>query len=135
MGYKMPIVCKDLYIPISFNDSALTLREYKEKYGIDLSQYLEVDTNSDEIHLLLPKFTKVYIVYVDDDHIPEVSSVSSIKQIGYQTYVSGSQDAYLNCNCGVFNTNNELEYFFGIEFSIDKNDEFKVENIKITGLA
>ena len=34
MGYSMPIVCKELYLPISENDNGLSLKDYKDKYGI-----------------------------------------------------------------------------------------------------
>ena len=35
MGYKMPIVCKEIYLPVP--SSGTTFEEYKEKYGIDLN--------------------------------------------------------------------------------------------------
>lgn len=61
MGYEMPIVCKDLYLPIEDDDS-LSFDEYKAKYGIDLKQYFKLVNNDADIMYNPPKYTKVYCV-------------------------------------------------------------------------
>lgn len=67
MGYSMPIVCKELYLPITPDvDDGITLKKYKEKYGIDLKELLGITilpSGQDyTMAISLPKLTKVYVV-------------------------------------------------------------------------
>lgn len=67
MGYKMPIVCKDVIIPLDSNDNDITLDGYKEKYGIDLREFFEFDANSDTITFSLNRKNtiKLYVYFVN----------------------------------------------------------------------
>lgn len=48
--YKNPIVCKEIYLPFdSDQDDGITLDAYKEKYGIDLRDYLEFGDIANQI--------------------------------------------------------------------------------------
>lgn len=58
MGYKMPIVCQEVYLPFERGD---TLANYKEKYGIDINDYISVENGS--IYAKdLKKPTKIFVV-------------------------------------------------------------------------
>lgn len=48
--YKNPIVCKEIYLPFdSVSDDGITLDAYKEKYGVDLRDYLEFSDSGNHI--------------------------------------------------------------------------------------
>ena len=60
MGFKNPIVCKEVYLPFVYNEK-LSFDEYKEKYGIDLHDYLIID-GSDNISAVRQKdYIKIFI--------------------------------------------------------------------------
>ncbi|MBQ7802985.1 hypothetical protein IJ380_03990 [Candidatus Saccharibacteria bacterium] len=66
MGYKTPLVCKEIYLPIAGDDDGKTLTHYKEKYGIDLLSLISLSCDGKDIQIEeLPEFTKFYIVDVD----------------------------------------------------------------------
>lgn len=66
MGYQMPIVCKEVYLPFESerayeDDDSYSVAEYKEKFGIDLNEIFDVDTNG----YVFPKApVKLYVVLV-----------------------------------------------------------------------
>ena len=62
MGYQMPNVVKEVYLPFKGNDEDITPQEYKERYGIDLYEVFNIDQLG---NLLVKSFTKLYIVYLD----------------------------------------------------------------------
>lgn len=63
MAYKMPLVVKEIYIPCWDDDQAITLDEYREKYGIDLREFFTFDSGG--IHLNENgKKCKIYIVSI-----------------------------------------------------------------------
>lgn len=67
MSYKTPIVCKDVYLPIDYDwmgtVSEFTFDEYKERYGIDLSDIFIFNSVED---VRLKPFIKAYFVIVSD---------------------------------------------------------------------
>ena len=79
MGYQMPIVCKEVVLPFANGD---TVDGYKEKYGIDINDYLFIDVVHNSIdykdNLGLVKLTVAvdsgeldYGIIVDDVHVFE----------------------------------------------------------------
>lgn len=61
MGYKMPIVCKEIYLPFKYQEK-ISFVEYKEKYGIDLHNYLVGDEDMGISLVPQKEFTKIFIV-------------------------------------------------------------------------
>ena len=91
MGYKMPIVCKDMYIPIEDGDF-LSFDEYKAKYGIDLKQYFEFDSNG-TILFNPPKYIKMYLVSSTSFSGLFMSILPALGFLSEKTYAHGSSDA------------------------------------------
>ena len=121
MGYSMPIVCKELYIPIPTTLESLTLTEYKDKYGIDLSNYIVL--NEGYISLEFPLYTKVFLVSYAKN--TSISNVAFPNKEGEQQYVSGSFDGILE----LYVTNDE--YGYGLHLEISQDDEFDINNLKV----
>ena len=81
MGYKNPNVVKEVYLPISKDDTNLTPDEYKSKYGIDIRDFLEVDED-DHMHLK-PLWVKLYIVFTEtitSRDMPQIVMVNNIAE-------------------------------------------------------
>lgn len=65
MSFKMPIICKDVYLP--YIEGGLTLDQYKEEYGIDLRDYFVFGENDDSIRF---KDNRVKLYIVDGNAYP-----------------------------------------------------------------
>lgn len=64
MGYQMPIVCKEVYLPINsahLGDSIATIDEYKREYGVDLKSLFDWKQNGNVPHLAQP--VKIFVVF------------------------------------------------------------------------
>ena len=74
MGYKTPLVVKEVYIPFKRSvDDKITLAEYKEKYGIDLTEFFLFSPNENRIDVIA-KNTKLYFVL--DEVVYPISNIS-----------------------------------------------------------
>ena len=69
MSYKTPNVVKEIYLPFEGNDDSLTIPQYKEKYGIDLSEIFDVklgeSVNGDTLPYSLKTISKLYLIDID----------------------------------------------------------------------
>lgn len=90
MAYKNFQVTKELYLPIELGDS-LTLSEYKEKYGIDLSKYLELGEDY-TIKFRFPELTKVFIACLNFG-FADLPLVAQPLKVSESEWEEGSQDA------------------------------------------
>lgn len=126
MGYQMPNVYKEIYLPISPNDD-LSISEYKEKYGVDLREYLTLE--DDTLHFYA-KNTKVHVVYVDFDESlinnNMASSVIDAKITENTAWIEGEQEARLVLGGENFNPD-----IFGILFAIPMAKECILDNVAI----
>ena len=122
MGYKMPIVCKELYLPVPY--VSMTIKQYKEAYGIDLTPWIKLEDGN--IRLIFPKNTKVYVVLpqVYDEYL--CSTIELAHVVSLTTYVEGSDNAVIHLGYTDINTDT-----FGLEFIISKDAEFSLENLRI----
>ena len=123
MGYKMPIVCKEIYLPILTNNTSL--EEYKEMYGINLKEFIRIRNN--EIQIVFPHFTKVFLVYNQEDTYPNISKVGMPNRVGVVQYSAGSSAAHTQ----IIYEDHEEGYGFGLIFEVDKDLDLTVDNIVI----
>ena len=120
MGYKMSIICKELYIPVPTGEY-LTLQQYKEKYGIDLKEYLSLDGNYIKCDF---GDAKVYLV---SDAFKSVAGSSVVMGRGYGQieYESGDTDGKLSITV---DGAGEL----GLVFTIDNSEELSLDNVVVS---
>lgn len=74
MGYKMPIVCKEIYLPLDYDwifehagekSFADFSADYKAEYGVDLHDLFKLRKNDDNLYVLDIKTpSKIYSVGV-----------------------------------------------------------------------
>ena len=123
MGYKMPIVCKSVVLPITKGDN-LTLDEYKEKYGIDLSDYIILDEYF--IVFKFPEMVEFKLAILSSNHgsFPCVGGITEVSEMEYDSEV---QDATLT----LIYSDSQHNYGWGIQFVIDENGAFSIENLKV----
>lgn len=132
MGYKMPIVCKDVILPISLEDAGLTLEEYKNKYGIDLKEFIVLNPINKCIEFKDGNYKLLIRNIADDSGVRLPVFIPSLKSVNY---ISESHNAELFlCDLTSIITANSEEvasYNTIMVFVIGKEDEFKLENLKI----
>lgn len=126
MGYTMPIVCKELNLPCPM-DKSFTLEQYKEKFGIDLKPFIKLEEK--QIYATFPNFTKVNLVCVGLD-ISLISKVGPITYSNQTEYDEGVEDATLTFEY----VDSQGNAGYGIIFTIDKDTEFALENVKVAGV-
>ena len=91
MGYQTPIVCKEMYLSIEDGDS-LTFDGYKNKYGIDLKEYVKFDESGDLLYIP-PLNTKVYAVSSTPFSSIYMSIIPAFGYIINSSYEYGASDA------------------------------------------
>lgn len=128
MGYKNFQVPKEVYLPITPNDD-LTCDQYKEKYGIDIKQFIEI--REGDIVVNSPSFTKLYIVLCQHDEGfnfgGERKVVTELESITESAYISGSSDG-----ATVLGSYSNVESAFGgIALCIDKSNDLLIDNVHI----
>ena len=116
MGYKMPNVVKEIYLPINVGDD-LSVEDYREKYGINLKDFIALEGGYINIKFGISK------VFLVDLYIKEVYPYIVLSQDGYE---SGSAEG-----ASLLYGNPEGQASFCIKFYIDKDDDFSIENVKI----
>ena len=91
MGYKMPNVVKEIYLPINPDEdgAGLTIEQYKEKYGIDLKELFVFNTR--DFQVKCNKIAKLYVVNIGVSSGSDFSSLISNKVIPV-TYFKHSTD-------------------------------------------
>ena len=124
MGYKMPIVCKEVNFPISKGDE-LTLEEYKEKYGIDLKNYIELDSDNGLILINFPENMKANVVFRGfDKKIPPVVPFVN-PWLGY--YVEGDSPAFI----AIRNMDANNYYIVNFVIRIPYQKALSLENVMV----
>lgn len=126
MGYKMPIVCKEVYLPVDTDGAKLTFEQYKEKTGIDLHDVFDFVFNNGYIEVSVKGMQKVYLAYVGKYLLgAPVNIIDKIDMADTYEYESSDASTSLVVTSG-------LE-FFGLRFSIDKQVvDPTINDIKIT---
>ena len=127
MAYKMPIVCKEIVLPFDYlKQERLTLQEYKDLYGIDLVELLNIKIDGDNIMVGIPQFTKILFcgIYFDNSSIPLVGYLDTISLTAHD---SGNDDAVTSLH----STDAYGDVNVGFDLVIDKDDEMLIENIKV----
>ena len=132
MGYKMPIVCKELYLPC-YTGNPISLDEYKKRSGIDLKEYIFL-SDSGTIDFKIPDNTKIYIVaqgaiFYTDAIKGKVLSVTSVG-IAESTYMSGSSDASIYV--GLYDVDGSGP--IGMRLMIHNYDDFNLDNLLISSI-
>lgn len=98
MGYKMPIVCKEIYLPVepSFLANEPTIKEYNEHYGLDLLSILNVvySAENNNVRFIEPEYTKINLVltgYGVDSSLSciRMANSSLIKEAESNTFMVG----------------------------------------------
>ena len=127
-GYKMPIVCRDAYIPIFEDYDALTLEQYKELSGIDLEKLLELTISSNSINVRFKANVRYYLLPIGESFKNGYTEPCVLvpNLIDYQSYIAGSQDGYFHL--AYFN---DGDIIFGLSIRIDKANTFAKENIEV----
>ena len=125
MGYKMPLVTKEIYLPLSDGElvDGITLEEYQEKYGIDLKPFIKLDTFNKTISCDFG-FSKIYIVNADWNVYFCTNVFSYILVNSTQNWIEGEQGAYIIL---FFDESHE----YGFELLIPRDDDFKIENVRV----
>ena len=83
MGYKTPIVCKEVYLPVpqlTSGSATITFDDYLKEYGIDLSSLFVVVGEGDRAEMRLKDYLiKFYAVFMNQYApcvLPIISSIS-----------------------------------------------------------
>lgn len=79
-GYENPLVVKEINLPIPpYSDDPITLQQYKEKYGIDLSEIMSFTFEADAVEIRFKDYSKINLVYSNKGYpgIPNVVSINS----------------------------------------------------------
>ena len=130
MGYPIFGKVKTLVLPLP--NETYSIEEYKNKYGIDLTQFIKLNTNFGQIDFVPQLHT---MICLEDIHgyggeIFGTSKIVPALTNSFSQYVSGSQDGIFIL--GVYAIGEEaLE---GLEIRISKDKDFSMENVKISAL-
>lgn len=128
MGYAIPIVCKEIYLPLPAGEE-VTFEEYHEKYGIDLTEFIKLVGNEISFDFGL---NKVYLVNTPEYKSITNKTVIDVVQPNYSKttgYVSGETTGETII---AYSDRFDLqESAIGFTLRINADEEFSIENIKI----
>ena len=62
MGFKNPIVCKEVYLPCDIDEEGLSFKQYKNKFGIDIEKIFDINFDEHSVATITNNFTKIYLV-------------------------------------------------------------------------
>ena len=119
---------KTIVLPIPAN--SISLDEYKEKYGIDLREYIYLDGH--EIKLKNVENALILIDDIDSNLVGSIRTLRPIISLGIQQWTSGSLDGSTIFGC-VYNVADEV--YEGLELIIDKDDDFTLDNVHVFGFV
>lgn len=124
MSYKTFGKMKTITLPIDGSDQDLTLEEYKEKYGIELKKYIDLESGS--IDLDFPSDALVLLQTLSTTgYALKIGFINSIPRHAWE---EGNEDGYymlISRDADDYNV-------FGIQLSIDKDDPLDFDHIKIS---
>lgn len=126
---------RTVVIPATLPSETFTLDEYKEKTGIDLLDVFNIilDENG-YIQIYAKENTLVLIqsALLDEDDAPIENGLSLANDRPQQDkWISGSSDGMTIVGYSISNGLGGFLTGGGLEFTISKNSQFKVENIKV----
>ena len=75
MGYKNPIVCKEIYLP--YHRDNISFDDYKKLTGIDILEIFDIKENSLSEGNLVRKPNCKYYIVVDSEHGYELDATQS----------------------------------------------------------
>ena len=127
MGYDIFGKSKTIVLPVP-GVQGMSLEEYKNKYGIDLKDFIRLDGtritfNTNHSLILIDGSTYDGLLLVNGIENAIIPSTDS----SLEDYVAGSSDARLTI--GVYNV--EEEIVCGISFYLSRNKEFSIDNIEL----
>ena len=126
MPLKTPNVCKEVYIPISNDFASMTIEEYRQATGIDLSQFIFLDELNKHVNIYFPRFTKVYLVNVDSEKAPASYNVVAPNGKNGSDWESGVQDAVTQLLAYDLDSDGMV-----LNLTIPKSSDFALENILV----
>ena len=126
MGYNMPIVSREIHLPIEDGDD-LNLKQYKEKYGIDLAQFITLKDDG-YIYVDFPLYAKVFVVSKDG------FSGGTGKFLLGHSFQSSNSDHGLETNAitiiGEYDPIEER--WVGIQLHIGYDESFIIDNLIVS---
>lgn len=89
MAYEMPLVCKEVYLPVdglfiryhegeTFGDFSIS---YKKEYGIDLHEIFKLINKDGDFHMELRYPCKLYSVILNESPLNNIVSPAILKSI------------------------------------------------------
>ena len=126
MGYPNFGKVKTVVLPLT--DEALTINEYKEKYGIDLKQFIVLDDGG--FITLDNNFLDSTLILIRQSKSSGATTplVPCQKVVTEAAYIADNQQATtLLASC----YNEAEEGFYGLALFIEPSAEFSVDNIRI----
>lgn len=131
MGYPAFGKIKTLTLPIP--SQPMTLEEYKERYGIDLLEYVSlsdggyINFNAHNSYVLLSE-TNYENEGGDDEIVLNCTNIIiPIASVVVSVWDSGKNDA--ETKLGIYNPSDGT--MGGLMFSVSKNQSFTLDNVKI----
>lgn len=126
MAFKIPIVCKEIYLPVP--DVQISLAEYKEKTGIDLGDFITIFQSRIQLDF---GFSKLYMVPMFEGVFTNnllATYVSNIEMVSeHQSSIQPAVTRILATS----SYSSESPIIFGLELSISESDDLSKENIKV----
>ena len=134
MGYPNFGKVKTIVLPVPANQ--MTYAQYKEKYGIDLKDFIELGSTSIRLKsnrnvFLIADFTEIKELL--ESYFPNLCPIGSLPMYA-QDYDDGVQDGCMRIYlCDFDESLNEVVAHFMLQFLIPQDREFKFENMYIQG--
>lgn len=116
---------KTITLPFTGTEDGLTLDQYKERFGIDLLDIIEL--KDDFIQFKESRYSNNLILLNHEYHgiYPAITRIKG--------YNSGTSSAYLNMVYLTFDDEDAVTIENGFYLTISQDAEFKAENIRIYG--
>lgn len=126
MGYEMPNVCKEIYLPIRTDDSSMSIHEYKKKYGVDLRDIFNLTETGLYLRTNISR-SKVFVVCLDTIFGSCDLGIIFAEHFTNSTYVEGS----ISLVQYIGHRDVSEDEWVGIRIECDKNKELNWDNITI----
>ena len=133
MGFKNPIGCKDVISPIRIEDTGLTLEAYKNKYGIDLKEFISLDEDTKYIKIKQGDYKLLIRNNIVDKigvNVPVI--IPSVKATPYVSESHGAELIFGDVIPATTGAGDDVASISSIMvLYIDGDVEFSLENLKI----
>lgn len=118
---------RTIVLPIDYNDPSMSLEEYKDKYGVDISNFIFLDEGNHQIILSFPDFAQILLCEINYGlvAINGCPHIAQPNNLIVSQWDSGNSDGRTT----IFYANDVTG--FGLSFAISQDDDFKIENIII----